>query len=142
MAYTTCFFWVKFFGFWLAAGAISSLLNFFFPYSIFSNVFFAGLICSPILFSNQIYYKVKKTQRTSVNVSQVNNKQWLHENIEDVTLEYENQFVAVYNGEIIDSHMNLAMLRSRLREKGVNLRNVYIEFIKPKVEADGYEKLV
>jgi hypothetical protein len=142
LAYTTCFFWVKFFAFWLAISAISSLLNLFWPQLFAFNIFFAGIICSPILFANQIYYGVRKTKGASVNVSQISNKQWLHENIAKVTPPYQNQFVAVFNGEIIDSHMNLAMLRARIQEQGSKLRNVYIEFIKPKEEADGYEKLV
>ena len=142
MSYTTCFFWVKFFAFWGSMGLLGSLFNLFWPYSVSGNMILAGFICSPILFSNQIYKAVKKTQATSVNVSQTSNKQWLHENIAGFTLVYKNQFVAVSNREIIDADANLAMLRARVQEQGLNLRNVYIEFVKPKEKAEGYEKLV
>lgn len=101
----------------------------------------AGFICSPILFCNQIYKAVKKTQATTVNVSQTSNKQWLHDNIAGFTVVYQNQFVAVHNQEIIDSDSNLAMLRARIQEQGLNLKNVYIEFIKSKQLADEYEQL-
>jgi hypothetical protein len=141
MASTTCFFWVKFFAFWGATSLIASLFNFLWPYMIVTNTILAGVICSPILFCNQIYKAVIKKQATSINVSQVGDKQWLHENYSVYTVAYQNQFVAVYNREIIDKDPNLAMLRARVQEKGYNLRNVYIEFINPKEMEDKYDKL-
>lgn len=141
MASTTCFFWVKFFAFWGATGLIAALFNLFWPYTIFTNTILAGIICSPILFCNQIYKAVKKSQATSVNVTKTSDKQWLHDNIAGFTLVYQNQFVAVHNQEIIDSDTNLAMLRARIQQQGLNLKNVYIEFIKSKELADEYEQL-
>lgn len=141
MASTTCFFWVKFFAFVGATGLIQALFNLFWPYGVFTNTILAGIICSPILFCNQIYRAVIKSQATSVNVSKISNKQWLHDNIAGFMLVYQNQFVAVHNQEIIDSDTNLAMLRARVQQQGLNLKKVYIEFIKSKELADEYEQL-
>ena len=101
----------------------------------------AGIICSPILFANQIYRIIKREKSTYKSVSQVNNKKWLHENIDIFTNMYENMFVAVYNEEIIDNDTNLATLRTRVQERIKSLKNVYIEFINPKKMADDLEKL-
>ena len=133
MAYTTCTFWIKFFTFFVVAGFVAMLLN--------TNMVIAWIICSPILFANQIYRLIKKERSEFKSVSQVNNKKWLHENYDVLTNEYENTFVAVYNKEIIDSDTNLTKLKTRIQEQIKSLTKVYIEFISPKKMADYYEKL-
>jgi len=141
LAYTTCTFWIKFFTFFGVAGFVANIFTAICPSCVSTNMLLAGIICSPILFANQIYRIIKREKSTYKSVSQVNNKKWLHENIDIFTNMYENMFVAVYNEEIIDNDANLATLRTRVQERIKSLKNVYIEFINPKKMADDLEKL-
>jgi len=141
LAYTTCTFWIKFLTFLGVVGLVSSLFNVVCPSCISTNTILAGVICSPILFANQIYSLIKKEKSSSKSFSQVSNKKWLHENYDAFTNVYENMFIAVYNREIIDSDTNLAILKTRIQEQIKSLKSVYIEFINPKKIADDLDRL-
>lgn len=81
----------------------------------------------------------KGTSKIKGNV-QLHNKAWLSENYDDIIKEHENQFVAIYKREIIDSDKELLKLKQRLQNQ--NLKNIYVEFINPKEIHDSYKKLV
>lgn len=146
MAYTTCTFWIKFFIFWFAISGLMTLLTQFCPSGyggiqvqcLTINMFISVIICSPILFANQIYFAVCKGQKkTNQNVS-LDNKSWIRENLEQIRSDYENKFIAVQNNEIIDYDSDLATLKERVQY----FKSTYIQFINPREVSDVYDKLV
>lgn len=140
MADTTCFFWIKFFGFWLAMSGLSSLfiLGFCggFSYTaggcITISTILAGIICLPILFANQIYFGVINKQHSGKSVKKELDTNWLKENYDDVQSQYMNHYVAIYHKEIIDSDTDLNTLKERLKGLQINPLAISIEFVGPK----------
>ncbi|MFX1391090.1 MAG: hypothetical protein ACFE9Z_13580 [Promethearchaeota archaeon] len=148
MAYTTCTFWIKFFTFWFVLSGVGYLMTvllcptgFLGGVCVFISFFIAGVICSPILFANQIYFAITKKQKSSQSANHEMNKTWLNQNYNYIENQYVNQFVAIYNHQIIDSDKDLNLLKERIMLKQINPNKVYIQFIKSKEEKDSYNKI-
>lgn len=57
------------------------------------------------------------------------NHKWLIGHYKELTKKYNNKFVAVHNGEVIDSDIDPSRLLKRLEEKGVDISTVAIDFV-------------
>ncbi|MFX0021218.1 MAG: hypothetical protein ACFE9S_02760 [Candidatus Hermodarchaeota archaeon] len=148
MAYTTCTFWIKFFAFWFVLSGVGSLMTvlicptgFLGTGCAFVSFFIAGVICSPILFANQIYFAITKKQKSSKYASHEMNKTWLNQNYDYIENQYVNHFVAIHDLQIIDSDKDLNILKERIKHKQLNPNKVYIQFIKSKEEKESYDKI-
>jgi len=140
MADTTCFFWIKFFTFWFVVSGLASLLTILFCPTDISisggciaiNAIISGIICSPILFANQIYHGVINKQHSGKKVKKELDKTWLEQNYETIEQQYMNHYVAIYHKEIIDCDKDINVLRERIKGRQLNPYAVFIEFIGPK----------
>jgi len=54
---------------------------------------------------------------------------WLQENIDTITEKHENEFVAVEDGDIIDSNKNLEELIESLKKQGRKPEFILIRYI-------------
>ena len=148
MAYTTCTFWIKVFMFWFVLAGIGSLMTilicpggFMSDGCPFISYVIAGFICSPILFANQIYHNIKEKQTAGKQASYEMNKTWLKKNYSVIRKQYINQFIAIFDLQIIDSDKNLNLLKERIKFKSLNPKSVYFQFISTKEEKDSYDKI-
>ena len=57
------------------------------------------------------------------------NDEWLAEHYDELIKNYNNMFVAVYDGEVVDSDIDPRMLVKRLKERGIDISTVTIDFI-------------
>jgi hypothetical protein len=88
------------------------------------------------LFANQIYRLLRKEKAISFLNSKNSDNQWLLQNIDTLRRNYENQFVAIHNNQVIASNPDLNALKFSIEEKNLNSKNVFIQFINPKQKAD------
>ena len=59
----------------------------------------------------------------------LSNRKWLAEHYKELTQEYNNMFVAVYNGKVIDFDIDPRKLLKKLKERGLDVSIVAIDFI-------------
>ena len=57
------------------------------------------------------------------------NNKWLIDHYRELIRTYNNQFVAVMDGKVIDSDVDPEVLLNRLKKKGVDVSAVAIDFI-------------
>ena len=57
------------------------------------------------------------------------NNKWLIDHYRDLIQTYNNRFVAVMDGKVIDSDVDPEVLLNRLKKKGVDVSAVAIDFI-------------
>jgi len=55
--------------------------------------------------------------------------EWFNTNLERLKSEYDNMFVAFADKKIIDSDSVLDNLISKLKNKGIDISNIFIEFV-------------
>ena len=55
--------------------------------------------------------------------------EWFNTNLERLKSEYNNMFIAFSNQNIIDSDPLLDNLISKLKKKGIDISNLFIEFV-------------
>ncbi len=57
---------------------------------------------------------------------------WLHDNYDSITEKYSNKFVAVEDGKIIDSDVEMDILIKKLEKGNKNPDTLLIELVNPK----------
>lgn len=57
------------------------------------------------------------------------NSRWLIEHYEELIKNYNNSFVAVNEGKVIDYDVDPSRLLQRLKEKGIDISTVAIDFV-------------
>lgn len=107
---------------------------------LIGQIFLIGLIFSPILYLDNLILYVRKKHRHTPRKTRASNKAWLAQNINWIRENFENQFVALYNSDIIDNDENLQILKDRIRLRELKLKKVYFHFVKSKEQAKLYKK--
>ncbi len=57
---------------------------------------------------------------------------WLHDNYDSITEKYSNKFVAVDDGKIIESDVEMEGLIKKLKESNKDIDKVLIELVHPR----------
>lgn len=58
-----------------------------------------------------------------------NDLEWFDVNFNKLISQFNNQFIAFRNGEIIDSDNDLNKLMAKLKNKNVDTSNIFIKFV-------------
>lgn len=137
----TLFFWLKFIIYISAVMGLTYILNLYCPYESYdmctrNNMTLSFLICSPILVCNQIYRLIRRKTLITRTKEHKLSKSWVRENVNNLREVYENKFVGIHNGQVIDSDEDLNALKKRLRDESIPLKKIRFEFIHPKEDQD------
>lgn len=54
---------------------------------------------------------------------------WFEENINDLRMKYNNEFIAFHSKKILEHDSNLNNLIEKLTKKNINLSDVFIKFV-------------
>ncbi len=73
--------------------------------------------------------KINKKEIQEMYAKGLANQEWLVKHYKELTKKYNNMFVAVYNGEVIDSDIDPRRLLSKLKERGIDISVVAIDFV-------------
>lgn len=60
------------------------------------------------------------------------NQEWFRKNFEKLLKNYREQFVAVFQGKIIDNDKNLETLAKRVKTETKGAKGIYIEYVSDK----------
>jgi len=143
LAYTTCTFWIKFFAYLAITSSIAAILVDIYQLGnpIGLRVYLiVGIICSPILFINQIYKVIKKEKIIVKSASYKSQKYWLKENIDFIRKQYKNYFIAILDNQIIEYDSDLNKLKEKLTLRNLSIKKVYIQYINPKKISENLKK--
>ena len=72
---------------------------------------------------------MSETEIVNILVSGQKDLEWFCSNLEKFKMEYDNMFVAFANQQIIDFDPILNNLISKLKNKGIDISAVFIEFV-------------
>lgn len=106
----------------------------------FSVYLLVGIICSPILFINQLYKVIKKEKILTKSASYNLQKQWLKDNIDFIRNQYKNNYIAILDNEIIEYDSELNNLKEKLAIRNLSAKKVYIQYINPKKISENLKK--
>ena len=72
---------------------------------------------------------MSETVIVNILVSGQKDIEWFYSNLDRFKSEYDNMFVAFSNKKIIDSDSVLDNLIDKLKNKGIDISDVFIEFV-------------
>ncbi len=70
-----------------------------------------------------------ETQIVQMLIKGQNDLQWFDSNLDSLISEYNNQFIAFKDNDVLDSDPDLDNLMSKLHKKKVDTSNIFIRFV-------------
>jgi len=62
----------------------------------------------------------------------ISNTNWINTNLDNLRKQHPNEYIAVYNREVVFTDKDLSDLKEKLRKENVDLQKTAIEFVRKK----------